>query len=226
MFLSRFGINPARRGARFLLGNPQAMHAAVMSAFPPNQPGPDGRVLWRVDRDGHAATLYIVSPAEPDLTHLVEQAGWATATWDTRDYAQLLGRIQPDQRWAFRLQANPVKQSMDPLTKGKRLPHVTPAQQGQWLADRAERNGFAIETAEDGSPQLQVSARTKSAFGRNDPHHPESKATVTLVRAQFDGILRVTDRNLFQTALTAGIGRAKAYGCGLMTIITPAGMAG
>jgi CRISPR system Cascade subunit CasE len=223
MFLSRFGINTARRGARFLLGNPQAMHAAVMSSFPPDQQPAGSRVLWRVDREAHVANLYVLSPTEPDFTHLVEQAGWATATWDTRGYDQLLERIQTGQHWGFRLQANPVKQSNDPLTKGKRLPHVTPAQQSQWLADRAERNGFAIATSPDGTPALQVSSRTKTAFGRNDRHHPGSKAKVTLVRAQFDGILQVTDQESFRAALTNGIGRAKAYGCGLMTIVRASG---
>lgn len=223
MYLSRFGINTARRGARSLLANPQAMHAAVISSFPADTQPPNGRVLWRVDREAHMANLYVLSRKEPDFTHLVEQAGWATTTWDTRSYGRLLEQVQTGQLWGFRLHANPVKQSRDPSTRGKRLPHITPAQQGQWLADRAERNGFIIATSSDGTPALHVTSRTKTAFERRDPHHPGSKAPVTLVRAQFDGVLQVIDRERFQTALTNGIGRAKAYGCGLMTIVRSSG---
>ena len=36
--------------------------------------------------------------------------------------------------------------------------------------------------------------------------------------AVFEGELEVTDRELFVQALTHGIGRAKAYGCGLLTV--------
>lgn len=36
--------------------------------------------------------------------------------------------------------------------------------------------------------------------------------------AQFDGALQIEDPERLRTALTAGMGRAKAYGCGLMTL--------
>ncbi len=36
--------------------------------------------------------------------------------------------------------------------------------------------------------------------------------------AQFDGYLTVTDPRLLQHALVTGVGPAKAYGCGLMTL--------
>ena len=39
-----------------------------------------------------------------------------------------------------------------------------------------------------------------------------------LFRSTFEGMLTVTDRDAFVHALTHGIGRAKGYGCGLLTI--------
>ena len=109
MYLTRFRINTARIGARRLLSSPQVMHAAVMSSFAEipesNADGP--RILWRVDRDSSAATyLYIVSPARPDLTHLVEQVGWPqTGRWETFDYRPFLERLAKGDEWAFRLTA-------------------------------------------------------------------------------------------------------------------------
>ena len=35
----------------------------------------------------------------------------------------------------------------------------------------------------------------------------------------FEGLLRVTDAALFREALTRGIGRGKAYGLGLLTLM-------
>ena len=217
MYLSKMSLNPARRGGRFLLSNPQAMHAAVMSSFPPEKTA-GKRVLWRVDSVDHEVGLYVTSPTEPDFSHLIEQAGWATSTWQTRDYHPLLNRLEAGQAWSFRLQANPVKQSGTAATKGKRLAHVTPEQQVGWLIARAGQNGFSLVQGSHGDPEVQVSSRSKTSFSRADPHHGGHKAKVTLVRAQFDGRLVVTDVEKFRSALTLGIGRGKAYGCGLMTI--------
>jgi CRISPR system Cascade subunit CasE len=36
--------------------------------------------------------------------------------------------------------------------------------------------------------------------------------------AVFEGVLQISDESLFKAALTNGIGRAKAYGCGLLTL--------
>ncbi|NLE80259.1 MAG: type I-E CRISPR-associated protein Cas6/Cse3/CasE, partial [Rhodococcus sp.] len=137
MYLTRFAINPARRGARRLLGSPQAMHAAVLCSFPPivTSTEDQGRVLWRVDADGPHRWLYVLSPREPQMTHLAEQAGWSdNSTWTTRDYIPLLDRLAEGQLWAFRLTANPVHQiRRESDGKKIRVGHVTAAHQQQWL---------------------------------------------------------------------------------------------
>jgi len=214
MMLTRFMLNPARRGTMKLLGSPQAMHAAVMASFLPGDEtdGAHGRVLWRVDSDGREHSLYVLSPATPDLTHLVEQAGWPTrSTWDSRPYEPLLGRLQADQVWAFRLRANPTKLARD---VGKRVGHVSADQQASWLLDRAPRQGFEVCGGGDGTPSLRVTDRQKRAFRRDQD-------SVTLVTARYDGLLRITDVDAFRGVLVHGLGRAKGYGCGLMTLARP-----
>lgn len=214
MYFTRMPLNPSRRGTRFLQASPQAMHAAVLSAFPPgvSTQNTEGRVLWRLDQTKHEIYLYVVSPESPDLTHLIEQAGWPTSsTWQTRDYGPLLGQITIGQHYAFRLSANPVRQPREAELEGKRVGHVTATQQQGWLLDRAERNGFRILDGATGDPALVVSDREVKKFARG-------AATVTLSTARFDGQLEVVDAGLFRQALTGGIGSAKGYGCGLMTL--------
>jgi CRISPR system Cascade subunit CasE len=214
MFLTRMPLNPARRGCKFLLASPQAMHAAVLSAFPPGTDvdGLQGRVLWRVDFQHPHVYLYIVSPEEPDLTHLVEQAGWPLASsWETVSYAPRLSRLETGEVMAFRLTANPVKQSRDPEMLGKRLPHVTAAQQRDWLLRRSEAHGFRVPIGVDGEPDVLVSRRNRHSFRRGN-------GMVTLVTAQFDGRLEIIDVDIFRRTLSHGLGRAKSYGCGLLTV--------
>ncbi len=215
MYLTRFAINTARRGARKLLGSPQAMHAAVMAGFAAPPTGGQGpRVLWRVDHTATARTvLYIASPDQPDLTHLVEQAGWPTTeTWDTRAYDDFLKSLQDGQQWSFRLTANPTRDGRTrPGTDTRRYGHVTVEQQRQWLISRASRNGFRITETETGEPDLIVHRRETLTF-------PRKESRVTLRVATYDGRLEVTDADLLRQALTRGIGHAKAYGCGLLTL--------
>lgn len=219
MYLTRFRINTARRRARKLLASPQAMHAALLSAFAEPASGGDHgpRVLWRIDGSAHNRTLYLVSPTEPDLTHLVEQAGWPTTeTWDTRKYGDFLASLRPGERWAFRLTANPVRYGKLPhREETRRLGHVTVEQQRQWLLDRAARAGFRVTLTAAGEPDLVIHGRQTLTFKRGN-------GRVTLRVATYDGHLEVTDADALRNALTRGIGHAKAYGCGLLTLARPA----
>ena len=224
MYISRVPLNLARISARQLVSSPYRMHAAVESAFPPgsSRESDEGRILWRVDSLGqdHGTWLYVTSPDRPDLTHVVEQAGWPLhVEWETKDYTPLLDRIAKGQHWRFKLRANPVRKAREDKGRrhrtdgivGKVQGHVTVSQQMKWLLDRAESHGFAVLGAEDGQPRLVVRDRHKEEFRR-------AGSTVTLTTAVFEGCLEVTDAELLRHALCHGIGRAKGFGCGLMTI--------
>lgn len=218
MYLTRFGINTQRRGARHLLASQQRMHAAVLAGFPAAED--PARVLWRVDAGTHRTDLFVVSAARPDLTHLVEQAGWpTTATWDTADYQPFLERLAAGQRWAFRLTANPVRSvSRGAGVRGQVKAHVTAAQQQDWLLRRAEGLGFRVPDGEAGSPQLVVKDRRTARFERP---RADAGRDVTVVMATYDGLLEVTDPDALRRGLCEGVGRAKAYGCGLLTLAHP-----
>lgn len=226
MFISRVPLNAARFSARQLMASPHRMHAAVEGAFPPDsvRENDEGRILWRLDASSkdHSTWLYVVSPEAPDFTHIIEQAGWPThVEWESKDYAPLLSRIMLGQQWQFRLRANPVRKAkvdkgLRPKANGEGIVgkiqgHVTAAQQRDWLISRAAEHGFEILPDDNGEPSVTVSQRHQERFGR------EGK-TVTLTTAVFEGRLKVTDADLFRRALCHGIGRAKGFGCGLMTI--------
>jgi len=226
MYLTRFRINTGRVGARKLLASPQTLHAAVMSSFAeaPTH-GDDGpRVLWRLDRNSNADThLCIVSPLRPDLTHLVEQAGWpTTGRWETFDYAPFLKRLAKGDIWSFRLTANPVHSVRNrDGAPTKRTAHVAPAHQQAWLLKQQDRAGFkVIEKSQDkqlapglDTHDLRIHGRRQLRFSKR-----QGGAPVTIVTVTYDGRLEIIDPDAFRTTLTRGLGRAKAYGCGLMTL--------
>jgi CRISPR system Cascade subunit CasE len=213
MHLTRFEINPARRDARTMLASPQRMHAAVLAAFPESRD--DGRILWRLDEGRHDVVLYVVSPDKPDLTHLVETIGRPTYGWQTRDYGPFLDRIDAGERWAFRLRANPVHNvRTGEGGRGKRVGHVTAEQQTTWLHRQAQRYGFFVVNGSADAPDLVLRDRRTLRFDRRG-------RTVTLSTAVFEGTLQVEDPAAVREALVDGIGPAKGYGCGLLTLAAP-----
>ncbi len=225
MYLTRMPLNASRGETQRLMASPYRLHAAVEAAFPPGMGGPteEGRILWRLDRraeDPRAFWLYIVSPEKPDLTHVVEQAGWPVhdRLWETKDYAPLLNRIENGQRWEFRLKANPVRKvredkgrSSNGNVVGTIQGHVTVDQQIDWLASRAEAHGFALPLDDNDRPMVVVSQRNRETFRRGANE-------VTLSTAMYDGVLVVTDADRLCSTLCQGIGRAKGFGCGLLTV--------
>lgn len=215
MYLTRMFLNTRRRSAMRLLDSPQRMHAAVASSFPPESMAEEAaRVLWRIDQRPDKTSLIVTSPVEPDMSALVEQAGWQTGElWQTRPYGQFLESIDAEQNWLFRLVANPTysgrRQGWDDT---KPRGHTTVKQQEDWLLSRAERLGFVVPDGPSGATGMTVSERRTMHFAR-------SGRQVTVVTAAFEGVLSVTNPDLLRHALVSGIGRAKAYGCGLMTLM-------
>ncbi|WP_371599264.1 type I-E CRISPR-associated protein Cas6/Cse3/CasE [Streptomyces sp. NBC_00564] len=247
MFLTRFRVNTARPDGRRLLASPQRMHAAVMSSFPEllpsspsdrgNQDGP--RVLWRLDRNSPAEVLlYVVSPDRPDLTHLVEQAGWPAAAasgslgWKTYDYGSFLGRLDKGGIWNFRLTANPVHSVRNRDDAPTKLTaHLNARHQLGWLLQRQEAAGFRLvqkseerrHTERGDEYQVVVRDQRDLNFGKREASGGGGRTgRVTLKLVTYDGRLEVTDPEALRRVLTQGLGRAKAYGGGLMTL-APAG---
>ncbi|MGW2654411.1 type I-E CRISPR-associated protein Cas6/Cse3/CasE [Streptomyces sp. NPDC001478] len=223
--LTRCPLNPVR--ARRLTGSPQRLHAAVAAAFPPPPGGQTTghRVLWRLEEKDNQPTLLILSPTPPDLTHLVEQAGWPRLAtpdapgWDTRPYTPLLEHLHTGMRLRFRLTANPTRAVHRPGRRGVRTALTTPADQIQWLLDRAAAAGFTIPVDKGISSAgtcVTVSATRALRFPRTT--NSGARREVHLRTATYDGLLDVVDPDALRRTLTDGIGHGKAYGCGLLTL--------
>ncbi|MFL0503364.1 type I-E CRISPR-associated protein Cas6/Cse3/CasE [Kocuria rhizophila] len=222
MFFSRIQLNPQRREARKLLANPRAMHAAVEACFPPaGGNGAATRNLWRLDSDRAGARLYLVSPAAPDMRHLVENAGWESSPAETTDYDRFLDGLMIGQEYSFRVTVNPVKRQFVPGGRGKLLPHLTEEQQLGWFTERASGWGFEplkLPGASEGAPEA-TGMRVIQRHDRNFSKHEDgARRMVTQRQVTVAGRLEVTSAELLRTHLTEGMGRGKAYGCGLMTL--------
>ena len=249
MYLTRIYLNTHRRGAKQLMRSRQVLHAAVMNCFPPGALEDAGmpRVLWRLDRPSiirgatprqgsPSCALFISSPVPPDPSHIVEEAGYATEGGVVvRDMSTFLDGLSAGQRWGFRLCVNPTFQESNQVNargRKKNLAHVTQDQQTQWVLDRVERLGFRVLTSAEYGGDLPVledqdGQRVDGAnllingVERGIAEFKHGGSRVTLALATFEGVLEVTDPDALRHGLVHGIGRGKAYGCGLMTLARP-----
>ena len=205
MYLSQVELDPRNRETLRAFNVPRRLHGAVEAAFT----GPRTRRLWRLDRRASRLWLLILSEERPELSGIVAQFGPPNGIAETRDYAPLLVRVAEGTVWRFRLAANPIKNVKVAGGRGIVRNHVTVSQQEQWLAERAPKHGFALDPDGFRVVDARWIAFDKAAGGNR----------VRIHAVTFEGLLRVTDAALFCEALTRGIGRGKAYGLGLLTLM-------
>ena len=210
MYLTQMRLDQSSRRTLAALSAPGKFHGAIESAFP----GPRQRCLWRIDSRGSQKFMLILSEGKPDLTGAAAQFAAPGDTWQARDYTPLLDRVLPGSRWRFRLCANPTYSvPSGPGQRGRVCAHSTTEHQRQWLIKQSEKHGFLLEP--DG---FTVTGTRWYRFKKGG-----SGSNVTFLAVTYDGILEVSDPELFREALCRGIGPGKAYGAGLMTVVRAGG---
>ncbi|SCX10071.1 CRISPR-associated protein, Cse3 family [Nitrosomonas eutropha] len=121
------------------------------------------------------------------------------------------------ERYRFKVIVNPTKRdpkrresfSEQKSRSGKLIPLKGREAVATWFAERAPASwGFAVSLE-----HLQVDRIDVLQF--ND----KAQNPVTLAQAHISGQLQVTDQTLFQKSFAQGIGRGRAFGCGLLQII-------
>lgn len=216
MYLSRIELDTHRRETMRALGSPYVFHAAIENCYTSIAETESSRKLWRIDRLGERFYLLLLSPEKPDFSGFAAQFCSSGVQGESKPYDRLLSRVQSGQRWQFRLCANPVhsvKKEAGASDRGRVYAHITVEQQKRWLRQKAKQCGFYLESenAEEGKCSFDVIQSETVRFNRQHK-------SVTLGVVTFEGVLFVTNAALFAKSLTEGIGRAKAFGCGLLTI--------
>jgi len=207
LFISRIELDPKRNTTRRAISNPQVIHAAIEGCFPDKED--KDRKLWRQDCLYGNLYLLLLSPEKPDFSHFAHQFCSDGIEGETKDYLPLLKSIRAGTKYGFRLRANPTHSISKGLSeRGKVYSHVTVEQKKDWLMKKAVMFGFTLN-----DHLFDVVGVDHLRFWRSN-----KERSVELGVAIYEGELEVTDSELFRQALTQGIGRAKAYGCGLLTV--------
>ncbi|GAA0913334.1 MULTISPECIES: type I-E CRISPR-associated protein Cas6/Cse3/CasE [Streptomyces] len=212
LWLTRIIPSPASREARRDLADAVALHRRLMSLFPDGA-GENPRaalgVLHRVDDAPTGPYVLLQSRHRPDLSRLPQQYGQA----GTRPLDPLLAALRSGAHIHFRCTANPVRKPGATTRALYNLPAVVPlhgAHANDWWLRQADTAGLKV---------LTLNAQPlDSATGIRGHRGSSEKQRVRHARTRFDGTAVVIDPDLLRAKITDGIGRGKAYGCGLLTV--------
>jgi CRISPR system Cascade subunit CasE len=220
MYLSRLRLNHSRAAVNWQ-ANPYRIHQRLKMACEG-----DPRVLFRVEDT-------------PGGTHILVQSHLAP-NWDRAlaDLAVLLEppefksfdpQLQAKRRYRFRLLANPTRVKTTPRPGGdepkkQRLGLLREDDQRAWLARKLNEAGAELLGCTIASRGMQRSY--KSPLPNPSPASgggagSEGKRQTHLA-VLFEGILQANDPGKLRAALENGIGSAKGFGLGLLSL-APAG---
>jgi CRISPR system Cascade subunit CasE len=209
MFLTKLTLDPTAYRPQRLLRDTQQLHAAISASFPS---GEGGRTLWRVEppRDGDVLIL-VASPRGPHDAELSERITTPDRA-ETRPYQGLLDRIKRDSHYRFRATLNPVR-----THNGHHTPLVDRQAQISWLAKKLASKGATVSAhstdLDTDEPDVQITSTVHDKFRQRG-----NTGSIELLKVTFDGSLQVSEPDALRRALCNGIGRAKGYGCGLITL--------
>ena len=203
MYLSKVRLNWAQAS------NPYEQHRALWQLFP-ERPQDQRDFLFRVENyiKRQEATVIMQSQQQPQTTNI--------------DGVELLAvrslnlSLYEGQQLRFRLRANPIKTIKDPskgeqIKNGKnyirtvRVPLIHEEQQQAWLARKLEGVALVQELVMQKELPLNFRKQKEQRSGKIQP-------------ILFDGILEVQQPNELLKLIHIGIGPAKAFGCGLLSL--------
>jgi len=199
LYLSRLVLNPHSRQVQSELRDPYQMHRTLSRAFGDDpRLYRDARCLFRVDEDAcpEGPCVLVQSRSRPDLSRLQSIDSYLASEPQSKE---LTPSFRVGQKLQFRLRANPtVKRD------GRRLGLYAVEEQEQWLERKARAGGFRV---------LFVRIRREEKLSSRT-----GERQAVFAAARFDGVLVVIDPDLLVKTIESGIGSAKGFGFGLLSV--------
>lgn len=199
MYLSQLNLKRMDREAIRALADVYRLHQLVMKGFAAYSN--TDRVLYRAEpeeRNG-LVTVLVQSPQTPDWSCFVdENRGVVTAK--VKEFTTV---FKAGDTYKFRLRANPV------VTRdGKRHGLIRDESLLEWLGKKEQKVG-----ARFCSMSVVDEGYVTGSKGNQEKQH-----RMSLKVARFEGALEVVDTAVFGETFSSGIGPAKAFGCGLLSL--------
>jgi len=199
MYLSEVKLDLFDRGNMKTLADIYRTHQLVMTGFRASS-RQESCVLYRVEHsirnETALATILVQSTTKPDWSELEG----TTLQVQTKEFNL---DFSANQRLRFRLLINPVV-----TRNGKRWGLIRDEALHDWLRKKENTIGATFES---------FTVIDEGYFSGNKQRNGKQDKII-IKKARFEGILRTVEPNALRTAVKVGIGPAKAFGCGLLSL--------
>ncbi len=229
MFLSKLLPNLRNPLVRRDLSSLYEMHRTLLSGgFDGVSKADLGRVLFRTDTDryGGNPVVLVQSEREPSWGNL--PANYLIARAQSKPFDLV---VSTGQKLRFRLRANPTKriasknEVLGSVMLGKRIGLTTETERIRWLLRKGDDGGFRIpgkwvdaNDPETGDAIQLPNFRVDVIPEGRDWNDKAGCRDGRFLAVRFEGVLEVSNVEKFRAAIVAGIGSAKGYGFGLLSV--------
>lgn len=203
MYLSRLKPNLRSQKVRYHLRDAYQMHRTLSKASANYE---KDRILWRQEQGGGRnpqPIILVQSQQPPDWGYLNESVP-PSYLLEPAEVKKMDIGFNEGQVLHFRLCANPSAIKIFENGKRKRLAITDPEGQQGWLKRKLEQAGTQPLSAHLLREDWLKSRKAKHA--------------ITLYSATFEGRLRVLEADTLLQTLRQGVGRAKGFGMGLLSL--------
>jgi CRISPR system Cascade subunit CasE len=208
MYLSRLTLNSSRMAVLWV-SNPYRVHQRLRMAC-----GDDPHLLFRIEENTQGVIqILFQSENEPDGKEAFDDFPVLLHPMECKPF---MPQLKAGASYRFRLLANPtVKKTIarGGEQKKARLGLLNENAQQDWLQRKIEAAGSKV-LASRTLPRGFHHSRKNPAIDENHQTH---------LAVLFEGLLQVNDASLLQVALETGIGSAKGYGFGLLSLAPACG---
>jgi CRISPR system Cascade subunit CasE len=225
MILSRLVLNLRSRDVARDLADCQQLHRTLLNAFPRTAATPrhEFALLFRVEYPpGRDPFVLVQSREAPNFTHVAD--GYLGRPVESKDLSEVFASLRAGMKLRFRLRANPTRKidtrsAADGTRRnGRRVDLRSHQDRLGWLFRKAPDAGFKLVSVKCSPdvmnvrlvPQVRLIGFRAGAGG--------VRRRLTFGSVLFEGTLEVLVPEKFRAALETGIGTAKAYGFGLLSI--------
>ena len=217
LYLSRLMLNTRNNRIQMANARAQIMHYILLDAFErvdSETPRSDAGLLYRLERDGPTdeQQLLVQSKSKPHWAFAERDRLLIDNGADVKEISPIFDAFTEGRRLRFRVLLS-ARSRLPPINgaRGQHRNNVDLPDVIEWFRSREERLGFALTVDSEGAIQLTVSRKQFVGISANQRQGVTGCAT--------DGILAITDKEAFERSVRDGIGTAKTYGFGLLSLM-------
>jgi CRISPR system Cascade subunit CasE len=225
MYLTKLTLDMRSSAGRRDVGDAYEMHRTLAKGFAPCASSDVPRFLWRLEMAMNSLqnpTVLVQSQINGHWDGLKELPNYLLRAPETKK-VELASLVHMGNCYRFRLLANPTVSSVGMRTrlftqdeqacellrptgyKNKRRALLLQDEQTAWIERQGSRHGFFVQSLTIPYHHLITRSRKKN---------PQ----IYIQSVCFEGVLVVHEIEAFKHALTDGIGPAKSFGCGLLSV--------